>query len=138
MEQTFLKDYILNKLDDVKIAVDGVLAGLKNTYSLSDEKAYEMRLVMNELLNNCFHHAKTEGRKTVVLRVSVENGCAKICVKDNGQGFEYERTHMSAGLELSDDALYRENGRGLKLVRAFCDNIEYFGNGNSVRISIAL
>lgn len=138
MKQSFLREYILTELDDIKIAVQGVLAGIGEIYELSDDRKYEIRLVMNELLVNCFSHAETEGRATVVLRVIVRDGRVRIHVKDNGQGFAYEKAQQDLQQLLGQDMLYREHGRGLKLVRAFCQDIEYYGNGNCVEVKIAL
>jgi len=138
MEHNFIREYILTEIDDIKIAVDGVLDGIGRVYTLDEQRKYEIRLVMNELLVNCFAHAHPEGRQTVVLRVVAKGARVRIFVKDNGQGFEYEKAQQNLEQLLGEDMLYREHGRGLKLVRAFCQDIEYFGNGNSVEVKIAL
>ena len=134
----FYKEYILTEIDDIKVAVAGVMSGIERHMALSEARKYEIKLVMNELLVNCFDHADISGKKTVVLGVFIKESKVRIRVKDNGKGFEYEYTHRSLKNPINEKRLYAEGGRGLMLVDAFCDTVQYFGNGNSVEVSIAL
>lgn len=134
----FLREYILTRIEDIKVAIDGVMSGIEKFVVLTEARRYELKLVMNELLVNCFNHANPEGKKTVVLRVFIVNDKIMIRVKDNGQGFEYEYTHNNLKQPLDKKRLYAESGRGLMLVNAFCETVKYYGNGNSVEVSIAL
>lgn len=138
MKKCFFKEYILTEIEDIKIAVDGVLGELDRVYKLGEARKYEIRLVMNELLVNCFDHAQTGGKQMVVLKVSVMDGHLSIRIKDNGEGFAYDATPHNLNRVVDEDLLYNERGRGLMLVRAFCQDIEYFGNGNSVEVKIGL
>ena len=138
MKMDYIREYILTELEDIKIAINGVMSGIEKFLTLSDARKYEIRLVMNELLVNCFDHAKPKGKQTVVLGVFAKEDKVRIRVKDNGQGFEYEYTHKSLKEPIDEKRLYAEGGRGLMLVDAFCDNVKYFGNGNSVEVNIAL
>lgn len=101
---------------------------------LSDERKYEIELVLNELLVNSFRHAAPCEAEPVVLTAGVENGRLILCVTDGGEGFEY-RKELSG---VPESPLLRECGRGLMLVRAFCEEIRYNMKGNSVEVEIAL
>lgn len=138
MKRSFFKEYILTEIEDIKIAVDGVLGELDRIFKLGEARKYEIRLVMNELLVNCFDHARSGGKQMVVLKVSVMDGRVRIRIKDNGEGFAYDSTRQGLERIVDEDLLYNERGRGLRLVRAFCQDIEYFGNGNSVEVKIGL
>jgi len=138
MEMDFIREYILTELEDIKVAIAGVMNGIEKFLVLNEARKYEIKLVMNELLVNCFDHAHPKGRQTVVLGVYAKEDKVRICVKDNGQGFEYQYTHRSLKQPIDEKRLYSESGRGLMLVDAFCDNVKYHGNGNSVEVSIAL
>jgi anti-sigma regulatory factor (Ser/Thr protein kinase) len=138
MKTNFIKEYILTEIEDIKVAINGVMSGIERYYKLSDARKYEIKLVMNELLVNCFGHSHPIEKQTVVLVVSAQTDKVSIKVKDNGQGFEFEYTNRLLGSPISKERLYSENGRGLMLVNAFCDNVKYFGNGNSVEVNIAL
>jgi anti-sigma regulatory factor (Ser/Thr protein kinase) len=138
MKTNFIREYILTEIEDIKVAIDGVMSGIEKLIPLSDSRKYEIKLVMNELLVNCFDHSHPKDRRTVVLKVATKEDKVRIYVKDNGQGFEFEYTNKRLGAPMSEERLYSENGRGLMLVNAFCDNVKYFGNGNSVEVNIAL
>ena len=133
-----MREYVLTEIADIKVAIDGVMSGIEKIFVLPEARKYEIKLVMNELLVNCFDHACPKGKQTVALNVCAKDDKVRIRVKDNGQGFEYQYTHKSLQRPIDDKRLFSENGRGLMLVNAFCDNIKYYGNGNFVEVNIAL
>ncbi len=134
-----MKDYIeknvLTAIDDIRPSVKSVLSCIEKKMPLSDERRYEIELVLNELLVNSFRHANPSCQEPVVLTAGVEDGRLKICVTDNGEGFEYSKRLGGAS---DSSALFRECGRGLMLVKAFCEEIRYNLKGNSVEVEIAL
>jgi anti-sigma regulatory factor (Ser/Thr protein kinase) len=134
-----MKDYteknVLTVIDDIKPSVKSVLNCVEQQRALSDERKYEIELVLNELLVNCFRHASPSMELPVELAADVDDGRLFICVTDCGEGFEYRKDFDEA----SDiKTLYRERGRGLMLVKAFCEEIRYNLKGNSVEVEIAL
>lgn len=135
-----MKDYteknVLTVIEDIKPSVKKVLSCVEKCKDLNDERRYEIELVLNELLVNSFRYAKPSVGEPVVLAAGVENGRLFISVTDSGDGFEYTVNYD----EVPKDAalLYREYGRGLMLVRAFCEEIRYNMKGNSVEVEMAL
>lgn len=138
MKMDFIREYILTEIEDIKVAINGVMSGIEKFLALTEDRKYEIKLVMNELLINCFDHSHPSGKQTVALSVFAKEDKVRIRVKDNGQGFEYQYTHKSLKQPIDEKKLYSESGRGLMLVNAFCENVKYFGNGNSVEVNIAL
>ena len=134
----FTKKYILTSIDDIKTVTDGVLAGLDQGYETSDKKRYEITLVINELLVNCFKYTQPSRETPVVLDAYTRGGQLDIRVTDGGQGFEYERRVHHIEKTTRDERLYSESGRGLILVEAFCQEMIYNGSGNSLEVKIAL
>lgn len=133
-----MKDYIeknvLTVIEDIRPSVKNVLGCVERFAPLSDERRYEIELVLNELLVNSFRHAAPSEVEPVVLTAEVESGRLILCVTDSGNGFEY-RKELGG---VPDSPLLRECGRGLMLVRAFCEEIRYNLKGNSVEVKIAL
>jgi anti-sigma regulatory factor (Ser/Thr protein kinase) len=127
--------YVLTALDDIKSVASGVIGGVSRQAPLSDERRYNIALILNELLVNSFQHARPTPRTPVFVHVELSGGCLRIVVTDSGAGFEFTQQ-----LSAADDAdvLLCERGRGLKLVRALCSDIRYNDCGNSVEVSIAL
>lgn len=126
--------YVLTSIDDIKRVVSGVLNGVGKHRSLSDERSFNVSLVINELLVNCFEHAKPTMKSPVIFKAGLKNGYLVISVTDDGSGFEYEK--VCAGMPA--DSLLKERGRGLTLVRALCQEICYNSLGNSVEVKIAI
>jgi len=134
----FTKKYMLTSLDDIKVVTDGVIGALDDSFTISDQKKYEISLVINELLVNCFQHANPSAMGPVVFDVSAHGGQLDIRVTDSVQGFAYKRrvNHLEKGSE--EIRLFSEHGRGLILVEAFCQEMIFNGRGNSVQVKIAL
>lgn len=135
-----MKDYteknVLTAIEDIKPSVKKVINCVERCKNINEERRYEIELVLNELLVNSFRYAKPSECEPVVLAAGVENGRLFISVTDSGAGFKYRMNHDGAPEDLS--VLYRERGRGLMLVRAFCEEIRYNMKGNSVEVEIAL
>ena len=125
---------MLTSIDDIKRVVSGVLKGITKHRPLNDECSFNVSLVINELLVNCFEHAKPSKQSPVIFKAGIKNGTLVITVTDRGAGFEYEKTCAS----VTADSLLRERGRGLTLVRALCQEICYNSVGNSVEVKIAI
>ena len=126
--------YVLTAPDDIKNVTSGVIGGLSRFALLSDERRYNIALVLNELLVNSFEHARPTPANPVFVQAEYSGGTLRIGVTDGGEGFAYAQT---CGTEELDFSL-SERGRGLKLVRALCSDIRYNDSGNSVEVSIAL
>lgn len=134
----FTKKYMLTSLDDIKIVTDGVLSALDAGFSISEQKKYEISLVINELLVNCFKHANPVAMGPVVFNASSHGGRLDIRVTDSGAGFAYQRRVDDLEENDGDRRLLSEHGRGLILVEAFCQEMIFSGRGNSVQVIIAL
>lgn len=126
--------YVLTSIDDIKRVVSGVLAGVEKHRPLNEEYRYNISLIINELLVNCFVHAKPSKTSPVIFKAGIRNGYLVISVTDSGGGFEYEKVCPG----VSGDMLLKERGRGLTLVRALCQEISYNSVGNSVEVKIAI
>lgn len=136
MNREYTKEFILITIDQIKIVADSVIKGVGNCFSLSETRRYDIKLVINELLANCFRHAKPSLTAPVIVNAYFSDGKLSIRVTDNGKGFEYEKRICDN--KKSKEVLYKECGRGLILVDALCQEIKYNGSGNSVEVKIEL
>jgi serine/threonine-protein kinase RsbW len=134
MMREYTIKYVLTVIGDIKQAVKNVLEYVEQQNALSAECRYNIELVLNELLVNSFKHANPSAFDPVVLLAGVSDGKLTVSVTDNGSGFKYKEESESG----SSDMLMMEYGRGLMLVRAYCDDIKYNLKGNSVEVEIAL
>ena len=126
--------YVLTSIDDIKRVVNGVLNGVTKHRPLTEECSFNISLVINELLVNCFEHTKPSKTSPVIFKAGIRNGLLIISVTDSGSGFEYDKICAN----VAADNLLKERGRGLTLVRALCQEICYNSMGNSVEVKIAI
>ncbi len=124
---------MLTSIDDIKKVAECVLTGIQKHAPLSEERRYDITLVINELLVNSFEHAMPTVQSPVIFKAGVVGRQLRIGVADGGRGFVHESV-----IAKPDDVLFRERGRGLMLVRALCEEIRYNRCGNSVEVKMAL
>ena len=129
---------MLTSIDDIKTVANGVLSGVGRHTALSEEHRFNIALVINELLVNSFEHAKPSPRTPVIFAAGMHGKSLSIGVKDGGQGFEYEEAIERIGHPVEEEGLYKERGRGLRLVQALCQEMSFDGRGNSVEVKINL
>lgn len=108
---------------------------IRNWNSLSDDDEYEFRLVLNELIcNGVFHGNKGCSHKKVKVRIEeVDPVTLDIWVKDEGRGFDYDKFFKNCYSHKSY-LMLSEGGRGLQLVKAMCNNIQFNNNGSMIRV----
>jgi serine/threonine-protein kinase RsbW len=103
-----------------------ILAKLKaNDYS--DDDIFGVHLALEEgFINAVKHGNKMDEAKTVNVEYAVSNEKVEICITDEGEGFSLDHVPDPR----VGDNLYRPDGRGLLLIGAYMDTVEYRGSGN--------
>lgn len=95
------------------------------------EAAFAIRLSLEEAITNAIKHGnKGDRNKRLYLRYSVDDEKAVICVADEGSGFDPKGVPDPT----APGRLSMPNGRGIMLMRAYMDEVEYTGRGNEVRL----
>jgi len=119
----------------VRSLINDMMNCIRNWNSLSDDDEYEFRLVLNELIcNGVFHGNKGCSNKKVKVRIEeVDSVTLDIWVKDEGGGFDYNKVFKNY-YNRKPYFLLAESGRGLLLVKAMCNNIQFNNNGSLIRI----
>lgn len=90
-------------------------------------------VALTEALSNAILYGNREDRsKTVRVRAMIDDRALVMEVEDEGGGFDIEECMTDP---TSDDNLFREDGRGLFLMRSLMDRVEqYSRHGNVVRM----
>lgn len=119
----------------VRTLIDDMINCIKNWNNLSDDDEYEFRLVLNELIcNGVFHGNKGCSNKKVKVGIEVVDSMTlDIWVKDEGSGFDYDKILKNC-YNRRPYFLLSESGRGLLLVKAICNNIQFNNNGSLIRV----
>jgi serine/threonine-protein kinase RsbW len=98
-----------------------------------DDAAFAVKLALEEALTNAFRHGnKRDPGKRITVCYSVTAEQIEIEVIDEGEGFEPDKVPDPTQPEYID----RPHGRGIMLMRAYLDKVEYSQTGNSVRLVI--
>ncbi len=97
--------------------------------------AFNLPVALTEALSNAILRGNREdAEKWVRVRVQFADREVIVEVEDQGEGFDLEACTTDP---TTPENLYREDGRGLFLMRALMDRVERFhGEGNVVRLTL--
>ncbi len=95
----------------------------------SEEARFAIKLGLEEALCNAIKHGnKNDASKEITVRYAVTNECCEVSVRDEGTGFAPEQVPDPT----SPDRLPLPDGRGIMLLRAYMDKLEFRENGREV------
>lgn len=125
---------IANTREDIERAEEGLLEGLKR-HAYPDAAVFAVRLAIEEGLVNAFKHGHKGLPPDTKITFSYELGPdrVQIDIEDQGPGFTPEEVRDPT----LDENLEIPSGRGLLLMRAYMESVEYLGRGNHVRMVYA-
>lgn len=135
MEFLFKKQIICDNPQVVRNLISEMMNSIIRWNTLKEEEYYEFRLILNELISNgIFHGNKGLCSKKVIVSIKEKNSTTlDILIKDEGQGFDYKTVCKdccdSENFDLS------EGGRGLMIVNALCNKIQFDANGSHIKIT---
>jgi len=90
--------------------------------SLNDDKSDNVAIVLTELVNNAILHGnKNQLEKKVTLKATYYHDRVVLSVKDEGNGFDPSTLRDPTDPE----NLWKDNGRGIFLVKHLLDNVEF-------------
>jgi len=119
-----------NDLSSAKRPEEAILGEVAR-HGYSESAVFAIKLALEEAMTNAVRHGnRCDPSKRVIVRYRVGPDCIEIEIADEGPGFEPERVPDPTLPENID----RPNGRGIMLMRAYLDLVEYLGRGNVVRL----
>ncbi len=96
-----------------------------------ENTAFAIKLALEEALTNAYRHGnRCDPRKQIVIRYEVTPERIVIEVEDQGSGFNPTQVPDPTQPEFID----RPHGRGIMLMRAYLDQVEFNRCGNAVRL----
>ena len=104
-------------------------------YKISEDNYGNILVALTEAVNNAiFHGSKANPNKTVV--VSFESDEKELCfvVKDQGDGFDYDKLPDPT----SPENIENPNGRGVFLMKHLADDLEFKDKGSTVSLKFKL
>ena len=92
---------------------------------------FAIRLALEEGLINAIKHGNRFDRdKSITVRMELDARHVVICIADEGEGFD----PAAVPDPTADENLEKPCGRGIMLMRAYMDKVEFNDRGNEVRM----
>ncbi|MBS3733951.1 MAG: ATP-binding protein [Phycisphaerae bacterium] len=100
-------------------------------HGYSESASFAIRLAVEEALNNAIKHGNAmDPDKRVTICYEVDERCTEVTVIDEGRGFDPKRIPDPT----ADENIEKPCGRGIMLMRAYMDDVQFLGGGNQVRL----
>ncbi len=110
-----------------------LILGEAEACGYSENAIFAVKLALEEAMTNAFRHGnQRDPVKNITIRYQVNQERIEIEVIDEGPGFEPDKVPDPTQPEYID----RPHGRGIMLMRAYLDSVEYSKTGNAVRLVI--
>ena len=102
--------------------VESFLAKISKAVGLDEIQMHKVMVSLTEAVNNAIVHGnRSVPEKRVAVRCEVLPGWLLFQVTDHGKGFRPDHIRNP----LKEENLYRENGRGIFLMRTLMDKVEF-------------
>lgn len=108
------------------LAVQEKLVSLMEQFHYSPRDVFAMRLSLEESITNAIRHGnKFAADKRVAINCTITDTNMRVVVQDEGDGFEPESVPDPTEMEFIE----RPSGRGLLLMKAYLNHVEYSDGG---------
>lgn len=115
------------------VIVESFIRNIFDTYKLSEKHFKRTYLCVSEAVINSIKHGNKSDRNK---QVSVTIGCTKneitVLIEDQGNGFDYSIVCDPT----IEENIRNESGRGIHIIKALTDKVEYNRKGNIVQFKI--
>lgn len=109
--------------------VEQVILDQASEAGYSESDTFALKLALEEGLNNAIRHGnRMDPAKTVEVSYEVTPEEVRVTIRDHGSGFEPEDVPDPT----ADENLEKPSGRGIMLMRAYMDTVEFNQAGNLV------
>ena len=96
---------------------------------VSEKSIFHVRLALDELIVNAFRHGnKMDPSKKAVLKVQLTPDFICVRIKDEGEGFNFEKIPDPT----VEENIFKTHGRGIFITRQITDYLEFNALGNEV------
>jgi len=126
-----LKEIIVpNDLVSAKRPEEVILAEVSQC-GYDESATFAIKLALEEAMTNAVRHGnRSDPTKRILVKYTVTIERTEIVIRDEGPGFQPDSVPDPTLPENID----RPNGRGIMLMRAYLDEVEYCDGGRAVRL----
>ncbi len=127
-ESTFQVCVIKSKQSETKIPKKEIFQQLAK-HQFSDEAQFAIKLALEEALANAVKHGNAEdATKCVTIRFAITREKAVFIIRDEGPWFVPEHIPDPT----TTDRLQNPSGRGIMLIRAYMDKVQFRDDGREI------
>jgi serine/threonine-protein kinase RsbW len=124
-------DKVLNTDFDELEHLDEIVTSLAEEAGLNEDQSSGLMLCVSEAVTNgMLHGNKMDESKTVHLTAKAKKGEVIVTVQDEGKGFDPDAVPDP----LDEANLLKPSGRGVFLMKTYCDEVNYDRNGTRVTL----
>ena len=112
--------------------IESFIDNAKEKFHLDDDIYGNIMIAVTEAVNNAITHGNNNNKsKNVHLSLSLDESMIKFVVKDERQGFNYDKLPDPT----SPENLEKPGGRGIFLMKHLSDEVQFKENGRIVELS---
>ena len=114
--------------------IEKTSAKIASAAGFDESTVDDISIALTELVNNAIHHGnKNDANKTVTVSFEVDDKKISISISDQGKGF----SPNSVSDPIHPDNLMADNGRGIYLVKALMDEVDYNISETGTKVTIS-
>jgi serine/threonine-protein kinase RsbW len=114
--------------------IEKTSAKIASAAGFDESTVDDISIALTELVNNAIHHGnKNDLNKIVTVSFEVDDKKISISISDEGTGF----SPNSVSDPIHPDNLMADNGRGIYLVRALMDDVDYKISETGTKVTIS-
>lgn len=118
-------------MENIRI-VESFIDNSKDRFHINDDIYGNIMVAVTESVNNAIRHGnKFDKDKNVHLRLYVEPSSLRFEIEDEGTGFDYTNLPDPT----SPENLENPGGRGIFLIQALADEVEFLEEGRKVLLT---
>jgi serine/threonine-protein kinase RsbW len=112
--------------------IESFIDNAKEKFHLDDDIYGNIMIAVTEAVNNAIKHGNLSDKgKNVFLALSLNDSTIKFTVKDEGNGFDYDKLPDPT----SPENLEKPGGRGIFLMKHLSDEVAFKDEGRIVELS---
>ena len=128
-DQTRAKKITIASIPSEIARVENTILPVLDAKGYGERAIFAVKLSLEEALMNAIRHGnRLDSTKRVYVEFSVDDARAMLRVEDEGEGF----VPRDVPDPTKDENLEATSGRGIALMRAYMDRVDYSERGNAV------
>ena len=123
-----MKDVL--KIDSDIKNLQSAIKWIEDRVNLNPKKKMGFILSAQEVVVNAIKHGNQEDKtKSVYLTLQIDEKSINLTIRDEGEGVKESNLHQEVDL-------LKESGRGILIMRTYCDEVKFKGNSVELKINL--